>query len=95
MSSGDLLICRILTFEVRIFVIVYFQLIKNSLKLRKRVLLVNVFLFDQLIEKENKYYVIFVLQNSKLGKFSKSRDDLHTTKESTIVFNENECCYLY
>ena len=35
MSSVDLLICRILNFEVRIFVIVYFKLLKTNLKLSK------------------------------------------------------------
>ena len=79
MSSSDLLICRILNFEVRILVIVYFQLLKNSLKLWKRVLLVMFFVWpirnflSQLKEKENKYYAIFILQNSKVGKSANHR----------------------
>ena len=87
MSSSDLLICRILNFEVQIL---FFSAPQNQFKAeKKRVLLVNGFFVSpirnfltQLKEKENKYYVIFMLQNSKFGK---SPDDIHTTQDSKSI----------
>jgi hypothetical protein len=59
---------------------------QNSLKLRKRVLLVNVFFclsnkkFSLSVKRKGKQ--TFVLQNSKIRQISKSLDEIHTTYES-------------
>ena len=86
MSSGDLLICRILNFELRIFVFVYFQLLKTSLKLRKREFYWPTFFcltnkkFPFSVKRKRKQ----ILRNIRTSKFkirqiSKPPGDIHTT----------------
>ena len=65
----------------RILHIICCCLFKTTLKLRKKIFLLAINFFVWPIRrflsqlKENKYYIIFVLQNSK---FSKSLNDIHT-----------------
>ena len=85
-----LVIClfhEISNFEVLIFVIVYFQLLKPSLKLRKREFDWSIRdLFSQLKKRKQ----IFVLQNSKFRQISKLQDDIHTTFEyNKFLQNDN------
>ena len=65
---------------------------------KNRVLLVNVFFcltikkfLSELKEKENKYYIIFVLQNSKFGKSANHRIDIHMTFNEGFITNEYWC----
>jgi hypothetical protein len=78
-SSGDLLIFRILKYEYYvIFATVDFQLLK-SIKLRKREFYWSTF-FVWSIRKQ-----IFILQNSKIRKISKSPDEIHTTLNQVLL----------
>ena len=76
MSSGSFLIFEeISNFEVRIFVIVYFQLRKREFDWSMFFCWTN----KRTIFSVKKRKQIFVLQNSKFRQISKSLDDIHTT----------------